>query len=71
MIISGNPIPDGPNRDPCGQFQPQLLSESEGIITSPNFPQNYAPNLDCSWLITTSETRAVEIEIHSFETENL
>ena len=68
-MISGNPVPDGPNRDPCGQFQPQLLSASEGIIISPNYPQNYPPNLDCSWLITAGGIRAVEIEINTFETE--
>ena len=40
--------------DPCGDGQPAILSgleDSSGEITSPNFPNSYPSNANCTWLI--------------------
>ena len=28
--------------------------EESNVITSPNFPNNYDPNMDCTWIIKTA-----------------
>ena len=61
-------MPNATDRDPCGQFQPQLLSD-EGTFTSPNYPQNYGVELECSWIISATSGHVVELEINDFETE--
>ncbi|NXG01683.1 CUBN protein, partial [Sakesphorus luctuosus] len=44
----------------CGGY----LHTSRGVITSPNYPQDYAPNLNCSWhvVVTTGFIIAVHFE---------
>ena len=37
----------------CGGY----LSQPQGIITSPNFPNDYGNNLDCFWAIRTRPGR--------------
>ncbi|XP_069504454.1 cubilin [Ambystoma mexicanum] len=33
-----------------------------GVLTSPNYPNNYAPNADCVWIITVPNGEAVELQ---------
>ncbi|OWK59671.1 Cubilin, partial [Lonchura striata] len=44
----------------CGGY----LHTSRGVITSPNYPQNYSPNLNCSWhvVVATGFIIAVHFE---------
>ncbi|XP_019353396.2 cubilin [Alligator mississippiensis] len=44
----------------CGGY----LHADRGVITSPNYPQSYVPNLNCSWhvLVTTGFIIAVHFE---------
>ncbi|KAM8810851.1 cubilin [Eudromia elegans] len=44
----------------CGGY----LHTGRGMITSPNYPQNYSPNLNCSWhvLVTSGFIIAVHFE---------
>lgn len=44
----------------CGGY----LHTSRGVITSPNYPENYSPNLNCSWhvVVTTGFIIAVHFE---------
>lgn len=44
----------------CGGY----LHTSRGVITSPNYPQNYSPNLNCSWhvVVATGSIIAVHFE---------
>ncbi|NWR74432.1 CUBN protein, partial [Centropus unirufus] len=44
----------------CGGY----LHAGRGVITSPNYPQDYAPNLNCSWhvVVTSGFTIAVHFE---------
>ena len=37
----------------CGGY----LSQNQGVITSPNFPNDYANNLNCFWGIRTRPGR--------------
>ena len=41
-----------------------------GVITSPGFPQNYADNLDLTWLIQLPPVQFIEIEFVSFNVED-
>lgn len=44
----------------CGGY----LHTDRGVITSPNYPQDYAPNLNCSWrvVVTSGFIIAVHFE---------
>ena len=42
---------------------------SNGVITSPGFPQHYDYNLDLSWLIALSLGQFIEIEFVRFDVE--
>ncbi|XP_031795774.1 cubilin [Sarcophilus harrisii] len=52
----------------CGGY----LHASRGVITSPNYPEAYPPNLNCSWhvLVPSGLTIAVHFE-HPFEIHNV
>uniref|UniRef100_A0A3B5L191 Cubilin n=1 Tax=Xiphophorus couchianus TaxID=32473 RepID=A0A3B5L191_9TELE len=41
-----------------------LLTDNDppGYITSPNYPQNYPQNIDCTWVITVPNGEAVQID---------
>ena len=62
----GDPVPDGPILDPCGNSQPQVLTNLTGIITSPNYPQTYGYDKYCSWLIKTDEDYVIELTFDFF-----
>ena len=59
-------MPSGPILDPCGNSQPQVLTNSTGIITSPNYPQTYGYDKYCSWLIKTEEDYVIELTFDFF-----
>lgn len=44
------------------------LTESTGYIQSPNFPNPYAHNLDCVWLISRPSEK-IELTFLDFDTE--
>ncbi|XP_077483788.1 cubilin-like [Amblyomma americanum] len=52
----------------CGDW----YEDDEGVITSPRFPENYADNLNCSYLIVVPEGSHVELNFDqgNFELEN-
>ena len=54
------------NTDHCSE----CACSGNGVITSPGFPQNYANNLDLTWLIQVPPGQLIEIVFVSFETEN-
>jgi hypothetical protein len=46
------------------------MTELFGVITNPNFPLNYPPNVDCTYLIGNGrENTYVELTIEKFNTE--
>lgn len=44
-----------------------ILSETSGVITSPNFPLNYPENQTCSWQIIARKGKRVKLVIQSLE----
>ncbi|XP_067127393.1 protein tolkin-like [Centruroides vittatus] len=42
----------------------------EGILQSPNFPEDYRPNKECLWRITVPDNYQVALQFQSFEVEN-
>lgn len=45
------------------------LTEKEGVFTSPNFPQNYPPNVDCEWIIELEYGNNIEIVVLEMDME--
>uniref|UniRef100_A0A8C4R6D0 CUB and sushi domain-containing protein 1 n=1 Tax=Eptatretus burgeri TaxID=7764 RepID=A0A8C4R6D0_EPTBU len=50
---------------PCGGN----LTELQGTILSPGYPDPYDNNLSCSWLIELEQGNGIQLQVHSFETE--
>ncbi|KAK3572019.1 hypothetical protein QTP86_022249 [Hemibagrus guttatus] len=48
-------------RDGCGG----LLHADRGVISSPHYPQNYKPNLDCSWHVMVTPGYRVSVNFLS------
>ncbi|XP_076317965.1 tolloid-like protein 1 [Tachypleus tridentatus] len=42
----------------------------EGVLQSPNYPEDYRPNKECIWKISVPETYQVALQFQSFEIEN-
>ncbi|XP_075542431.1 tolloid-like protein 1 tolkin [Dermacentor variabilis] len=42
----------------------------EGVLQSPNYPDDYRPNKECVWKITVPEDYQVALKFQSFEVEN-
>lgn len=47
----------------------RLFVKSHGYIFSPNYPQNYEPNRDCTWTITVPTGRQIVLNITDFDLE--
>lgn len=45
------------------------LSGEEGLIQSPNYPDEYTPNKECVWTIQTGPNYQVAVRFHAFELE--
>ena len=43
-----------------------VLTSESGNITSPGFPNNYAANLNCSWLFFIPSGKSVQLSFTSF-----
>lgn len=42
----------------------------EGVLQSPNFPEDYRPNKECTWRITVPDDYQIALQFQSFEIEN-
>ena len=42
------------------------MADRRGIITSPNYPNTYAENLDCEWKIYVGKTETITIQFIDF-----
>ncbi|XP_078494029.1 cubilin [Ciona intestinalis] len=51
----------------CG-YNAVATSTSQSI-TSPNYPNNYPNNADCTWTITANDGMGIKFNLHIFETE--
>ena len=54
------------NTDHCSE----CACSGNGVITTPGFPQNYANNLDLTWLIQVPPGQFIEIVFVSFDVED-
>ena len=45
----------------------QNVTEWTGSFQTSSYPSNYAPNLDCYWLIQVSDGNLIEITFQDFE----
>lgn len=43
------------------------IHKDKGTLTSPNYPDDYKPNKECIWKITTEERFSVALKFQSFE----
>ncbi|XP_071942939.1 cubilin-like isoform X2 [Antedon mediterranea] len=43
------------------------IRADQGVLTSPNYPSNYANNLDCQWHIVVSPGRTIQVNITEFQ----
>ncbi|KAM9333329.1 LOW QUALITY PROTEIN: cubilin [Pholidichthys leucotaenia] len=46
----------------CGGLITLTDNDPPGYITSPDYPQNYPQNIDCTWVITVPNGEAVQID---------
>lgn len=46
------------------------IEMEEGQLQSPNYPDDYRPNKECTWRITVPENYQVALKFQSFEIEN-
>ena len=56
--------------DPCGESQPLIIDDLSGQLSSPNYPQNYPSNANCSWLINPSTSSLINISFIDVIIEN-
>ena len=65
---------DRPNRnkdiDPCGDNRPLITDELNGSISSPNYPQNYPNDANCSWMIALNTPSKINLTFNDFDVEN-
>ena len=52
----------------CGGFFE--LGLHSGTIFSPSYPQNYAPNLKCTWTIYVDDESQIAVTFNEFELQN-
>ncbi|GFR09911.1 bone morphogenetic protein 1 homolog, partial [Trichonephila clavata] len=46
------------------------IVQEKGILHSPNYPEDYWSNKECTWRITVPENHQVALKFQSFEIEN-
>jgi len=60
-------IPLYPDAESCRN---QNVTDWAGSFQSSTYPSNYAPNLNCSWLIQVSDGNLIEITFQDFAVNN-
>ena len=54
----------------CGSNKPLIISGSnQGVIQSPNYPNDYPSRSDCAWLIEIQNGTRLTIDIVDMRTE--
>lgn len=51
----------------CGQILDQLKAGQQGFIQSPNYPNNYPPNLECTWNLNATNNTKVYLTIFDLD----
>ena len=55
--------------DPCGESQPLIIDELSGQLSSPNYPQNYPSNANCSWMINPTTSSLINLTFTAMNIE--
>ena len=56
--------------DPCDESSPLLLENTQpGTFTSPNYPNNYPNNMNCSWIIRFDNVHQINLVFTDFDIE--
>ena len=56
--------------DACGADSPMVITAQNSTdISSPNFPENYPNNMNCTWLIVAHNNATIELSLKGYETE--
>ena len=54
----------------CGSEKPLVIeSSNQGVIQTPNYPNNYPARSDCSWMIEVKNGMRVTINVADVEVE--
>ena len=56
--------------NPVANCEPETLTGDGGTFTSPNFPEDYGSNSNCSWLIITGSGTVIQLRFESFLLES-
>lgn len=64
------PVIDGTDPPPPRTCGGQMI-EPNGTLTSPGYPKNYQPNVDCIWVITAPEGHHIELEFKQFDIDKV
>ncbi|XP_052224076.1 tolloid-like protein 1 [Dreissena polymorpha] len=64
LLVYMFPMPDS-SVNACGE----LLTDTFGVITSPNYPKDYVNNITCEWIIDAPESSRINVEFTDFALE--
>ena len=54
----------------CGNDIMVITIMNKTAITSPNYPEKYLDNLDCTWKLVSDDKRRIRLMIEGDEIEN-
>ncbi|KAH3817670.1 hypothetical protein DPMN_119225 [Dreissena polymorpha] len=60
---------EGWTKEACNEKCGGVLTDSFGVITSPNFPSNYPNKVECTWVINAPEGYVINVYFTEFELE--
>uniref|UniRef100_A0A8R1DVH8 CUB domain-containing protein n=1 Tax=Caenorhabditis japonica TaxID=281687 RepID=A0A8R1DVH8_CAEJA len=69
FAIKFDAIETGTMYEPTNTCSSPIHIQRFGIVTSPNFPENYPNNAFCSYLLTAQAGNIIELEFVAFNTE--
>ena len=56
---------------PFSLFTVPILTDPNGMITSPGYPENYPNSIESHWLIQLPPGQFIEVTFSSFELESV
>ena len=56
--------------DACNNDSPMVITAQNNTdIVSPNFPENYPNNMNCTWLVVADNNATIALSLKGYETE--
>ncbi|CAK8680068.1 unnamed protein product [Clavelina lepadiformis] len=69
VVTSNGSYVNGVYTEEPACVEPTKITEQNGTISSPNYPSNYANNLNCTWIIQAPANKLIEIRFLDFQLE--